>query len=152
MTSRWLLWPSLLVAALGGAVVVVGAAYEPARALLARPLALLAAAIAILLFLGMLFDPGCHRGIEAAKREMMGDQGFQFRLTPILDPRWGIFGSRAGTPLLLTIRAALLIECIAVMLLARAVPILIFLAFASLGIVMMLSLLHVARTSQATGA
>jgi hypothetical protein len=150
MTSRWIYWPSLLIAALGGAVVLISATYEPARAL-ASPLALLAAAVAILLFLRMLFDPRCHRGIKEANHEMMGDHGVQFRLTPVLDPQWGIFGSRAGSPLLLTIRAVLLIEIIAVMLLAREVPILHFLAFASFGVVMMLSLLHVAGTSHSTG-
>ena len=82
---------------------------------------------------------------------MMGDHGVQFRLTPVLDPQWGIFGSRAGSPLLLTIRAVLVIEVIAVMLLAHEVPILQFLAFASFGVVMMLSLLHVAGTSHSIG-
>lgn len=151
MSSRWIYWPSLIVAALGGAVVVIGAAYEPARATLANPLALLAATVALLLFLRMLLDPGCHRGIKAANQEMMGDHGFQFRLTPVLDPQWGIFGSRAGSPLLLTIRAVLFIEVIAVMLLAREAPILQFLAFASFGVVMMLSLIHVAGTSHSIG-
>lgn len=151
MSSRWIYWPSLLIAALGGAVVVIGAAYEPARATLANPLALLAAAVALLLFLRMLFDPRCHRGIKAANQEMMGDHGVQFRLTPALDRQWGIFGSRGGPPLLLAIRAILLIELIAVMLLAREVPILQFLASASFGVVMMLSLLHVAGTSHSIG-
>lgn len=130
---------------------IIGAAYEPARATLANPLALLAAAVAVLLFLRMLFDPRCHRGIKAAHHAMMGDHGVPFRFIPILDPQWGIFGSRAGSPLLLTIRAALLIEAIAVMLLSREVPTLPFLAFSSFGVVMMLSLLHVAGTSKPTG-
>ena len=151
MTSRWIYWPSLLIAALGGAVVVLSAAYDPVRATLASPLALLAAVVAILLFLRMLFDPRCHRGIKAAHYEMTGDHGVQFRFLPVFDPQWGIFGSRVGSPLLLTIRAILLIEMIAVMLLAREMPVLHFLAFASLGVVMMLSLLHVAGTSHSTG-
>ncbi|MFE9082902.1 hypothetical protein ACQKKG_12225 [Brevundimonas sp. NPDC003935] len=151
MSSRWIYWLSLLIAALGGAVVVIGAAYEPARATLANPLALLATAVALLLFLRMLFDPRCHRGIKAANQEMMGDHGFQFRLTPVLDPQWGIFGSRAGSPLLLTIRAVLFIEVIAVMLLAREAPILQFLAYASFGVVMMLSLIHLAGTGHSIG-
>ena len=150
MTSRWVYWPSLLIAALGGAVVGIGAAYEPARATLANPLSLLAAAVAILLFLRMLFDPRCHRGIKAANHEIMGGHGVQFRLTPLLDPDWGIFGSRMGSPLLLTIRAVLLIEVIAVMLVAQEVPVLQLLAFASFGVVTMLSLLHVAGTSHST--
>ncbi len=99
----------------------------------------------------MLFDPRCHRGIKAANQEMMGDHGFQFRLTPVLDPQWGIFGSRAGSPLLLTIRAVLFIEVIAVMLLAREAPILQFLAYASFGVVMMLSLIHLAGTGHSIG-
>lgn len=130
---------------------VIGAAYEPARATLANPLALLPAAVAVLLFLRMLFDPKCHRGIKAAHHAMMGDHGVPFRLISILDPQWGIFGSRAGSPLLLTIRAVLLIEVVAVTLLAREVITLQFLAFASFGVVMMLSLLHVAGTSEPTG-
>ena len=113
--------------------------------MIVRPLAMLAGAIVILLFLRVLFDPKCHRGIEAANREMMGDQGFQFRLIPILDAQWGLFGSRAGTPLLLAVRGILLIEALVAMLLIREAPGLTFLAFASLGVVMMLSLLHAAE-------
>lgn len=70
---------------------------------------------------------------------------------PVLHPQWGIFGSRAGSPLLLTIRAVLFVEFIAAMLLAREVPILQFLASASFGVVMMLSLIHVAGTSHFIG-
>lgn len=151
MNSGLLYWPSMLVAVVGGAVVAVSGAYEPARMMLA-PLALLAGAIVTLLFLRILLDPRCHRGIEAANREMMGEHGFQFRLTPILDPQWGIFGSRGGTPLHMTVRAFLILECIVVMLLPGDATSLVLLAFGSLGIVMLLSMLHAARTSQATGA
>lgn len=147
MTPRWLYWPSLLVAALGGAVVVVAVIFEPPQEMIVRPLAILAAAIVTLLFLRMLFDPACHRGIEAANREMMGGQGFQFRLMPILDPQWGLFGSRGGTPLLLAVRGILFIEAIVTMFLVREAPTLTLLAFASFGVVMMLSLLHAAEDS-----
>lgn len=144
MKAHLLYWPSLLVAAMGGVIVAVGAAYEPARSLLATPMSLLAATTAIVLFLRLLFDPRCRRGIEAATREMMGGQGFQFRLTPIFDPHWGIFGSRAGPPLLLAIRAALVVELFAAMVLTgRGVPDLLYLAFASFFVVMLLSLIHV---------
>ena len=151
MSSRWIYWPSLLLASVGGAVVVISAVYEPARATLASPLALLAVGVAILLFLRMLFDPRCHRGIKAANQEMMGGYGFQFRLTSVLDPQWGIFGRRTGSPLLLTIRMVLLIEVVVVTLLVREVPVLQLLACASFGVVMMLSLLHVAGTSHSIG-
>ncbi|WP_339872536.1 hypothetical protein [uncultured Brevundimonas sp.] len=155
MNSRLIYWPSLFVAALGGTVVGIGWAYEPARTLLARPLALLAAAVTTVLFLRMLLDPRCHRGIGAANREMMGGSGFKFRLTPIFDPDWGIFGSRAGSPLLLTIRAILFVEFGAAVVLSGGVPDLLHLAAASFAVAMMLSLLNVSlgRTaSSASGA
>lgn len=151
MTARWIYWPSLLVATLGSAVVAISAAYEPARKTLASPLALLAAAVAILLFLRMLFDPKCHRWIRAANQEMTGQHGVPFRLTPLLDPQWGLFGSRAGSPLLLIIRAVLAVEIIVVMLLLQGSPLLLLLAFASFGVVMMLSLLQVAGSVHSTG-
>lgn len=151
MTARWIYWPSLLIATLGSAVVAISAAYEPARVTLASPLALLAAAVAILLFLRMLFDPKCHRGIRAANQEMTGQHGVPFRLDPLLHPQWGLFGSRAGSPLLLIIRAVLAVEIIVVMLLLQGSPLLLLLAFASFGVVMMLSLLHVAGSVHSTG-
>ena len=138
MNSRLIYWPSLFVAALGGTVVGIGWAYEPARTLLARPLALLAAAVTTVLFLRMLLDPR-----------------FKFRLTPIFDPDWGIFGSRAGSPLLLTIRAILFVEFGAAVVLSGGVPALLRLAAASFAVAMMLSLLNVSlgRTaSSASGA
>ena len=138
MNSRLIYWPSLFVAALGGTVVGIGWAYEPARTLLARPLALLAAAVTTVLFLRMLLDPR-----------------FKFRLTPIFDPDWGIFGSRAGSPLLLTIRAILFVEFGAAVVLSGGVPDLLHLAAASFAVAMMLSLLNVSlgRTaSSASGA
>ena len=126
MNSRLIYWPSLFVAALGGTVVGIGWAYEPARTLLARPLALLAAAVTTVLFLRMLLDPRCHRGI-----------------------------GRAGSPLLLTIRAILFVEFGAAVVLSGGVPDLLHLAAASFAVAMMLSLLNVSlgRTaSSASGA
>ena len=150
MRSHLLYWPSLLVASLGGVVVAAGAAYEPARLLLAHPMTALAAGTAIVLFMRMLFDPTCRRGINAANRETMGVPGFKFRLTPILDRRWGLFGDRGGSPLLLSIRAILAVELVLAMVLtSRGVPDLLQLAFASFFVVMMLSLIHVGLTSNA---
>lgn len=154
MKAHLLYWPSLLVAASGGVVVAVGAAYGPARSLLANPMTLLAAGTAIVLFLRLLLDPRCHRGINAANREMLGSHGFQFRLTPILDPQWGLFGSRAGSPLLLMVRAVLTVELVAAMLLmGRGVAQdLLHLAFASFFVVMLLSLAHVGLARNAPDA
>ena len=153
MRSHLLYWPSLVVAAIGGIVVAAGAAYEPARSLLVRPMSLLAAGIILVLFLRLLVDPACRRGIDAANREMMGGQGFRFRLTPILDPRWGLFGTRVGSPLLRAIRVLILAELVAAMgLTGRGPPDLLLLAAASLGVVMMLSLIHIGVTTPAPGA
>lgn len=153
MKAHLLYWPSLFVATLGGVIVAVGAAYEPARSLFANPMTLLAAGTAILLFLRLLLDPRCHRGIAAANRELMGGHGFQFRLTPIRDPQWGIFGSRAGSPLLLTIRAVLAVELVAAMLLTgREGPDLLYLASASFFVVMLLSLINAGLARNASDA
>jgi len=105
---------------------------------------LLASGTGIVLFFRLLFDPRCRRGIDAANREMMGGNGFKFRLIPIFDARWGTFGTRVGSPLLLAVRAVLFVELAAAMVLTgRGVPDLLFLAMASFFVVMLLSLIHV---------
>ncbi|WP_409604707.1 hypothetical protein [Brevundimonas sp.] len=143
MTTHLLYWPSLLVAAFGGVIFAVGAVSEPARSLLAPPTTLVAAGAATVLFARLLFDPRCHRGIDAANREVMGGIGFP-RWMPIFDPQWGLFGSRGGSPLLLTIRAVLIVEVVAAMVLTgRGVPDLHYLALASSFVAMLLSILHV---------
>lgn len=88
---------------------------------------------------------------QGGNQEMTGQHGVPFRLTPLLHPQWGLFGSRAGSPLLLIIRAVLAVEIIVVMLLLQGSPLLLLLAFASFGVVMMLSLLQVAGSVHSTG-
>jgi hypothetical protein len=78
-----------------------------------------AAAVAALLFLCMLFDPRRHRAIHQANVDMRRGQSLgNFPKVRLLDPEWGLFGTRAGTPALLAIRAVLLLELILALLLS----------------------------------
>lgn len=121
--------------------VAFGAIY-PTVGFLVRPLTYICTAAILVLFLRMLLDPRCRSGIEAANREMHGDQPFRVKWPRLNDPQWGLFGSRAGDKSLLFIRAVLLCELGAAMLFGRVRPDLTLLAAASFGVAVMLSLLH----------
>lgn len=152
MRSHLLYWPSLLVAALGAVVVAVGAIHEPARTMVAVPLAWVAAGFVVVLFVRALFDPRVRRGIDAANREILGPHGFQFRRTKLNDPRWGVFGTQTGSPVLLAVRAVLFIELLAAMPFVGLVGSeLLHLAAASAGVAMMLSFIHAGLAMAAEG-
>jgi hypothetical protein len=111
--------------------------------MLVRPLIWVAAAALAVLFLRMLFDPRCRRGIRAASRELQGDQIFRFRGPKLADPKWGLFGSRGGPRPLLIVRAVLWVEfLVALVLTGRGRPDILILASATFGIAIMLSLIH----------
>ena len=142
MSRHLLYFPALVVAVVGGVTVAVGAIFPPVG-FFVGPVTYVCAAAILVLFLRMLFDPRCHRGIEAANREMHSDQPFRAKRPRLNDPQWGLFGSRAGDKSLLFVRAVLFCEFGVAMLLSRVRPDLTLLAAASFGVAIMLSLLHV---------
>lgn len=68
------------------------------------------ASVAALLFVSMLFDPASHFAINAANREMQGDQPFKFRFISLFDEEWGLFGAKGGNRFLLALRCVLFVE------------------------------------------
>ena len=62
------------------------------------------------LFLRALFDPACHRAVNAANKELKGDRPLKLRWALIFDRTWGLFGSRMGGGYLKLIRPILLAE------------------------------------------
>lgn len=142
-------YPALFVAVVGGGTVAL-ATIQPSVGLFVRPVTYVCAAATLALFLRMLFDPRCHRGIGAASREMQGVQPFRTKWPKLNDARWGLFGSRAGDKSLLWVRAVLFCEFVAAMLFGRERPELTLLAAASFGIAMMLSILHIRLKASGT--
>ena len=142
MNRHALYLPALAVAVVGGATVAFGAIYRLGD-FIVRPVTYVCGATTLILFLRMLFDPRCHRGLETANREMHGDQPFRAKWPKLSDPQWGLFGSRAGDKSLLFVRAVLSCEFGVALLFSRVRPDLTLLAAASFGVAMMLSLLHV---------
>ena len=146
MKERWLYVPAMAVAALC-AIVVALCPFVPAIGTsLVRPSIYIAAAVASMLFLQMLFDPRCRRGMFAATSEMF-DGGPWYR-RGFFDPEWGIFGSRLGSPTLLTLRAVVLVELVLAVVLSRHVPADVpMLAFAALMIVQLLGVIQLGFTT-----
>src|SRR5438445_4171200 len=108
MRSHALYLPALVVAALGAAVVALSAFVQPLRAALVHPLTLIEGAVTVALFLRMLFDPQCRRGIDAANIELRAGRPWPSgRGIKFADPEWGLFGSRSGNRPLQVIRALL---------------------------------------------
>jgi len=140
MNKHVLYFPALVVATTGGATVALGALYPVG--IYIRPVTYLCATTILILFVRMLFDPRCHRGIEAANREMQGSQLFRARWPKLKDPKWGLFGSGVGDRPLLVVRAVLFCEFAVTMLFGGVRPDLTLLAGASFGVAMLLSLLH----------
>ena len=149
MRSHALYWPALLVASVAGAILAISASFELARAVLVRPATIVTAGVAFVLFLRMLFDPQCHRGIDAANKEIQGDQPFRFRWIRPLDPQWGLFGSRTGMRSLQAVRAVILFEFITTLFLAgKNETDLLLLAVSAFAVVIMLSVIHAGLNTQ----
>jgi hypothetical protein len=106
---------------------------------------LVAAAVAIALFLRMLFDPRCRRGIDAANAELRGDRPWpSMRRVKFSEPEWGLFRTRSGNRSLQVLRAILFFEfIIALVLTGRDRTDLLLLAAASFAVTMMLSIIHI---------
>jgi hypothetical protein len=136
--------PALLVAMLCAGLVALGPLAEATRTLF-PPLTLVAAATAAALFVRWVLDPRCRRGIAAANRELQGDQPFRpRRRLRLLDPEWGLMGSRVGGRALLVVRAVLMFEfTLALLVSGQAHHEVLILAAAGFAVTIMLSLLHV---------
>jgi hypothetical protein len=145
-----LYWPALIVATVGAGLVAIGAVSEPVRETLARPVTYVAAGVTVILFLRMLFDPACRRGIDAANKEIQGERPFAPRWSGFSDNEWGLFGSRTGDRPLQLIRAILFIEFVVALLLAsEGATDLLLLATASFAVAMILSIIHVGLNTAA---
>ena len=144
MKERWLYLLSVTVAAFCAVLVAVSPLFPALRTALVRPSIYVAAAVAVVLFLRMLFDPRCRRGIDAANVELRGGRPWPSgRGIKFADPEWGFFGSRVGTPALLRVRAVLFVEFILAMVLSGwGGSDVLVLSFAGLAVAMMLTIIH----------
>lgn len=150
MKSHALFLPALTIATVGGAIVAASVFHAPTRATLVGPMTLLCAGTALILFLRILFDPACHRGIAAVNR-MQGDKPFQSLPIGLDDPERGLFGGRIGDSALKIVRTLLLFQFMAALLLSgNANPDLLLLAAASSAVTVLLSLLHAALNGAVT--
>lgn len=144
------------IAAGAGALSLAGIPFASVRPAL-LPATVLVGAAAALLFLRMLFSRAYRHGIDAANREMRGDDPWPGRPKRFLDPEWGAFGRRTGPPALQWLRAALFFGIVPVMMLRNGLGTDVFpLWFGSLIVAMELSLMHIALShpadrSDATG-
>ena len=144
--ERWLYVPAMTIAVLSAIVVALCPFVPAVRTSLVKPAIYIAAAVGSVLFLRMLFDPKCRRGMFAAKTEMF-DGGPWYRRS-FFDPEWGLFGSRLGSPTLLKLRAVVLAELVlAVVLNRHGPPDVAMLAFAALMIVQLLGVIQLGLTT-----
>ena len=143
MKERWLYLPAMAMAGWCAILVFASPLVPMVRTSLVRPSFYLAAAVGALLFLRMLFDPKCRRGIMAANSEMRGSQTGRSWAPSFFDPGWGLFGSRLGSRALLGLRAILLVEFGLTIITGDGRPTDVpLLAFTGLMIVMLLGLIH----------
>ena len=149
-----LYFPALFVAASGAFVVVISPFSERIRSDFVFPLTLVAAATTIFLFLRILFDAQCRRGIDAANAEIRGDRQWP-SASPIKmsDPEWGLFGARTGTRALRVLRAVLLFEFVVALILSTRDGFdLLLLAGASFAVAVALSLTYIGLNTPAKRA
>ena len=154
MRSHALYIPALVLAALGAAIALIGTFSEPVRETLVRPMAIIAMAAVILLFLRILFDPQCRRGIDAANVELRDGSPWpgRFRIM-FFDPEWGLFGSRMGGRSLQLIRTVLFLEFVVALVLTRNDNTdLLLLAAGSFAMTIMLTIIHVGLNTQSQSA
>jgi hypothetical protein len=150
MKSHVLYYPALVVAALGAALPPLSLIVGLLRTAVVYPMTLVAAAMTATLFLRMLFDPRCRRGIDTANAQMRGDTPWPSTRRPrFSDPQWGLFGTRYGDQPLQALRAVLLLELIVALLLGRGGRIdLLALTGASFSVTVMLSLIHLGLNTE----
>ena len=116
MQRTLLFWPALAVAAFAALIVAISPVAPMISARLTHPCIYLVGGVWALLFLRMLIDPKCRRGVYAVSIEyqkLRKPGWFIPGMGPgFLDPQWGLFGSRGGPPALLWVRVVLIAESI----------------------------------------
>jgi hypothetical protein len=97
------------IAAFAGVAALGSLLFAPMH-LIIGPATLFVGGTAALLFVRILFSRTYRQGVDAVNREMQGDAA-QWLAKPkkFGDPVWGLFGSRAGEPALLWLRAILVL-------------------------------------------
>lgn len=143
--------PALVVAVVGAVLAPLSLFVVPLRVALVYPMTLVETAVTIVLFLCMLFDPRCRRGIDAANAELRGGRRWpSMRRVKFSDPEWGLFGTRSGNRPLRVVRAVLFFEfLVALVLTARERTDLLLFAVASFSVTLMLSIIHIGLNTQA---
>ncbi|UYY76804.1 hypothetical protein [Sphingomonas sp. R1] len=132
------------IATFAGIGSLASALFAPARVIL-LPGTLLVGATAVLLFLRMLFTRTYRLGVDAANREMQGNDPWPGRPKKFRDPNWGLFGNRTGSPALLWLRAALVVGIVPITLLQKWIGIeVVWLWVAGAFVAVELSIMHVA--------
>ncbi|OAN65919.1 hypothetical protein A7X12_14340 [Sphingomonas sp. TDK1] len=132
------------IAAFAGLASVASILFAPMRFIL-LPSTIFVGATAVLLFLRMLFSRTYRRGVDAANREMQGNDPWPGRPKKFRDSDWGLFGSRAGSSALLWLRAVLVLGLLPLGLLQNWIGMeVVWLWFAGAFVAVELSLMHLA--------
>jgi hypothetical protein len=132
------------IAAFAGLASVASILFPPVRFIL-LPGTIFVGATAVLLFVRMLFSRTYRQGVDAANREMQGDDPWPGRPKKFRDPDWGLFGSRTGGPALLWLRAVLVLGTLPMGLLQNWIGMeVVWLWCAGAFLAMELSLMHLA--------
>ena len=139
----------LWIAAFAG-VFSLGSIPFPSMRLILFPVTMLVGGTAVFLFVKILCSRTYRRGINAANREMQGSDPWPGRGKRFSDPDWGLFGSRAGSPALLWLRAILVVGILPMGLLQNRIGMdVVCLWFAGGFVAMELSLMHLALSQPA---
>ena len=139
----------LWIAAFAGVIALVSIPFYPMRLIL-FPATIFVGGTAVCLFVKILCSRTYRRGVDAANREMQGDDPWPGRAKRFNDPDWGLFGSRAGSPALLWVRAILVLGILPMGLLQNWIGMdVVRLWFAGGFVAMELSIMHVALSQTA---
>jgi hypothetical protein len=141
-----------VIAAAGGALAVASLAF-PALHPALFPATLVVGGTAALLFLRMLLSRAFGRSIDAINAAMERDYTAQGRAMRFLDPEWGLFGWRTGSPALLALRAVLFVGMLPIAMLMEVIAIeVVHLWAACLFVAMELSIMHAVAAAPRTPA
>lgn len=106
-----------------------------------RPLAVVTAGLAVIIFLRLTFSPAVHRAVREANAAMNPRGPFLGPWRGWNDPEWGWKGSKQGTGLIVPLRMVLLVEWLITLVFARSLsPWLVLLMFAGCMLVILMNL------------
>lgn len=146
--NRWLELAGLFTGALV-AVVLPASAFLPLERVV-WPLTIITAAAALCLFLRLLLTRAYRDRIDAINIELRDGQPFSYEYRArkaLLDPEWGLFGSRTGNRVAQVLRLTLFVEAGVTVLLTRAEEPFVSLVMAGFFAVMTASMLQMATSS-----